>query len=302
MKTIFNYLLILICVLSFPGCRDSFQKKLSFEDQAWIHGSENCDTNNDPLIQIVQYDRNTWILRQNKCIDYEAPFMFLFLGNNKAILFDTGATKGDSLFPLYKTVRQLILDATGDKHLSKEIIIAHTHSHSDHIAADSQFIGKPNIKVVGHKLSDVVNFFNIQNWPGTIGAYDLGNRNIQIIPVPGHEQTSIAIYDEQTGLLLTGDIFYPGRLYVRDWIAFKQSIKRLVEFTYNHKVSYILGSHIEMSRKNGIDYPEGSTYHPEEHQLQLTVEDLKTLNAELEKTGDKPIKKIMDKFIIYPVY
>src|SRR4030042_1035781 len=161
MKTITNRVLLLICILSLMSCKDSIKNKVSLENQEWIHGSENCDTNHDPLIQIVQYNRNTWILRQNICVDYEAPFMFLFLGNNKAILFDTGATKGDSLFPLYKTVRQLILDATGDKHLSKEIIIAHTHSHSDHIAADSQFIGKPNITIVGLELNDVMLGFPI---------------------------------------------------------------------------------------------------------------------------------------------
>jgi hypothetical protein len=33
METIINYLLILICVLFFPGCQDSFQNKFSFEDQ-----------------------------------------------------------------------------------------------------------------------------------------------------------------------------------------------------------------------------------------------------------------------------
>src|SRR4030042_2785960 len=197
MKTITNSALLLICILSLMSCKDSFKNKVFLENQEWIHGSENCDTNHDPLIQIVQYNRNTWILRQNICVDYEAPFMFLFLGNNKAILFDTGATKSDSLFPLYKKVRQLLLDATGDQDLSIELIVTHTHSHSDHIAADLQFIGKPNITVVGTKLSDVVNFFNIQNWPSTIVAYNLGNRNLQIIPVPGHEQTSIAIYDQQ---------------------------------------------------------------------------------------------------------
>ena len=301
MKTIVDYVLICIIHLAIISCNGSNKDSLSFEDHQWIHGSADCDTNNDPLIQVFQYNRNTWILRQNKCVDYEAPFMFLFLGDKKAILFDTGATKGDSLFPLFKTVRQLLLDATGDKDLSKELIVAHTHSHSDHFAADSQFIGKPNITVVGLELSDVVNFFNIQNWPSTIGSYDLGNRNLQIIPVPGHERTSIAIYDRQTGLLLTGDIFYPGRLYVRDWAEFKHSIKRLVEFSNIHDVSYLLGCHIEMSRNAGIDYSIGSTYHPEEHQLHLTTKDLNDLNIELEIIGDKPIKKIMDKFIIYPV-
>ena len=42
---------------------------------------------------------------------------------------------------------------------------------------------------------------------------------------------SIALYDRRTGLLLTGDTLYPGRLYVRDGPAFAASIQRLVAFT-----------------------------------------------------------------------
>ena len=34
--------------------------------------------------------------------------MYLFMGNDKALLTDTGATKEEDKFPLYKTVRGLI--------------------------------------------------------------------------------------------------------------------------------------------------------------------------------------------------
>ncbi|WP_169521649.1 MBL fold metallo-hydrolase [Spirosoma spitsbergense] len=102
--------------------------------------------------------------------------------------------------------------------------MAHTHAHGDHTAGDSQFKYKLRTVVLGLEVSDVTSYFNIQNWPLQNGQIDLGNRIIEIIPIPGHQQASIALYDYATKLLLSGDSFYPGRLYVRDWPAYKLSM------------------------------------------------------------------------------
>jgi hydroxyacylglutathione hydrolase len=40
----------------------------------------------------------------------------------------------------------------------------------------------------------------------------------------------IAIFDERTGILLTGDTVYPGNLYIRNWETYKASIRRLASF------------------------------------------------------------------------
>ena len=44
-----------------------------------------------------------------------------------------------------------------------------------------------------------------------VGRIDLGDRIIDVIPIPGHDVLSLAYYDRQTGILLTGDGLYPGR-------------------------------------------------------------------------------------------
>ena len=46
----------------------------------WIHGSESSEHNTDPDIQVFWYDDDTVILRQNKAINYEAPFLYLLFG------------------------------------------------------------------------------------------------------------------------------------------------------------------------------------------------------------------------------
>ena len=298
-KHLFNSLLVLTFIL-ISFCKPSVDETVDLNTQHWIHGSENCEENRDPPIQVVKYNSTTYILRQNKCTNYEAPFMFLFFGDEKALLMDTGATAEADIFPLYKTVYKLIND-WAEKNGAVELVVAHTHKHGDHYAADGQFVGKPNTTVLGLEVEDLKNFFNISNWPEDIVTFDLGNRLMKIIPIPGHEASSIAVYDTATKMLLTGDTFYPGRLYVKDWNTFKLSIERLVKFTDTHEISNILGNHIEMTQTPGVDYPMNTIYQPNEHQLPLNVTALKSLSAALKLLEDTPTKEIHDSFIIYPI-
>ena len=290
----------LVTFLVFSSYINGLGQHALLEQQHWIHGSANCQTNQDSLIQVVRYNENTWILRQNKCIHYEAPFMFLFIGQAKAMLVDTGATEDEAKFPLYRTVRNILLQFETKSTGSLPLLVVHSHGHHDHWAGDGQFRGKSNVVVTGLTLEDVKDIYGIKHWPEDQGKIDLGNRVLDIIPTPGHDASSIAFYDRSTKLLLTGDTFYPGRLYVRDWEAFRKSIARLLEFTRQHEISYILGNHIEMSTTPGVDYPTGSTFHPHEQALPLTIPDLQSLNIALEKLGDKPRRAVHDKFIIEP--
>lgn len=288
-----SFLLLLSC---------SVQKSLvNPEKIGWIHGSADCRQNTDPPIQVVQLNPATWILRQNKCVNYEAPFLFLFLGDTKALLMDTGATTDSTQFPLFRTIRNLVDQWERTSRHKVDLLVAHTHAHGDHVAADNQFLSKPNTVVVGKAVTDVTAFFTIQNWPNATGSIDLGGRVLDIIPIPGHDKSSIALYDHQTRILLSGDSVYPGRLYIRDWQAYRSSMQRLTDFVSKHHVSYILGNHIEMTRTPGLDYPTGTTYQPDEQLLPLQAKDLYLLNETLKITGPVPRRVVLDKFIITPV-
>lgn len=286
-------------VLTF-ACKPYQNSSANLNKISWIHGNDNCREDTNAPIQVVRYNYNTFILRQNKCINYEGPFLFLFLGNKKALLMDTGATKEDNLFPLFKTVNTLISEWQKNINSDIELIVAHTHNHGDHKAGDVQFKNKQNTTVLGLEVEDVKSYFKLENWPFQNSKIDLGNRILEIIPIPGHQKASIAVYDNETNILLSGDSFYPGRLYIDDWPSYKLSIQRLIDFTRQHKISYILGNHIEMTNISGKDYPVGTTYQPDEYKLPLKVKDLKLLNKTLTKAGDKPVRQSLDKFIIYP--
>jgi len=292
---------ILFALVSCLSCKVYQKTAIKLDKTEWIHGAADCKVNNDPPIQVVQYNYNTWILRESKCTNYEGPFMFLFLGQKKALLMDAGATKDENKFPLRATVNNLISKWEKATNTKVELIVAHTHSHGDHTAGDIQFKDNPNTTVVGLGVDDVKAFFKIENWPFQNSKIDLGDRVLEIIPIPGHQKASIAVYDNETKILLSGDSFYPGRLYINDWQSFKLSTQRLVDFASQHKIAYILGNHIEMTKTPGKDYPIGTTFQPDEHILPLIVKDLLLLNEALKSLGDKPARKVYDDFIIYPI-
>ncbi len=267
----------------------------------WIAGSANCLRNTDPAIQVHKYNKNLVILRQNKCVNYEAPFMYLIFGAEKALLIDTGATRSAATFPLQKTVENLLVARYGaEARADIELVVAHSHAHGDHVAGDIQFMGKPSTTLVGTSVSAVKKFFGITQWPTQPVNYDLGGRRLHIMPLPGHESSHIAVYDEQTGLLFTGDTLYPGRLYIDDWAQYRTSVGRLVTYMANKTVSHVLGAHIELSTTPGVDYPIGTTFHQHEHDLPLTFETLELLNKRLLAIGSSPEYEVQDDFIIYP--
>jgi len=261
-------------------------------EKQWIHGAEDCEVTDDPAIEVYRYDHDTYVLRQSKCLSFEAPFMFLLLGTKTALLIDSGATKDVIEFPLYDTVRSLAVD--------REILLIHSHSHGDHKRGDAQFEGKSGVTIVEPSRNGVDKFFGFTNWPYDESLLDLGGRELIVLPTPGHQEEAITVYDPKTQWLLTGDTVYPGYIYIKDWQAYQSTIKRLVLFAQSHTVSSVLGSHIEMTSSAGKYYPIGTTFQPEEASLVLDPVILLELNNALD-SSDKPSEIQLDELIVSPM-
>lgn len=230
----------------------------------WYAGSADCA--NTPQFRVQPYNDDFVILRQAACTNYEKPFLYLIFGRDRALLFDTGAGKVDVAAHIDRLIHDWL---TRNQRASIALVVAHSHAHGDHVAGDSQFVHRPNTVVVGRDTAAVRAFFGITRWPGDSGSIDLGGRVLDVLPIPGHQPASIALYDRRTGILLTGDTFYPGRLYVRDTAAFANSIDRLTDFVAHHRVTHMLGAHVENTRAPFRDYPVGTVDQPDEHQLDL---------------------------------
>lgn len=266
-------------------------------DKQWIHGSPDCDSNVDPAIEVFRYDSSSYILRQNKCLSFEAPFIYVLLGDERVFILDTGATESASKFPLYETVRSLI---NQKQEAEPELLVVHSHSHSDHHAGDSQFEGKPNVTVVAPNSVAVTEFFGFSAWPDGEAKIELGNRTLTVIPTPGHQEEAIAVYDPRTKWLLTGDTLYPGYIYVKHWDDYTKSIARLVALASTHDVGAVLGAHIEMTAEPGKYYSIGSTYQPAEAPLALSRDRLVALDSALR--GSAVAREIvLDDLIVVPM-
>src|SRR5688572_19687555 len=97
------------------------------------HGSKDSADNQDPAFELPRFDADSYTLRQNKCVDFEAPFIYVLFGQHTVFVLDTGATEDPSQFPLYETVRSLVAQGNYPK---TRFLVAHSHSHGDHRAAD----------------------------------------------------------------------------------------------------------------------------------------------------------------------
>jgi hydroxyacylglutathione hydrolase len=270
-------------------------------DVRWIHGAPDCARSADPPLQVHRYDGSTVIMRQSKCSHFEAPFLYLLVGRERALLVDTGAapSAGPAL-PLRAMVDGILAAVAAEAgRAPPELIVAHSHGHDDHAANDGQFEGRPHTTIVAPPLDAVRSFFGLSRWPEGSAVLDLGERPVRVLPTPGHEPSHVMLYDERTGLLLSGDMLYPGLLTVRDWPAYRASAARLAAFADAHAVRYVLGGHVEMQRTPGALYPLGTTFQPEEHVLQLDASQVGELHAACERLGDRPSGRVVhDHFAI----
>ena len=262
----------------------------------WINGAAA----REPETQVQAIDADTFVIRQSVKTNFEAPFLYLIFGRDRALLLDTGAG-GLKVRP---TVDRLVADWRV-KHGGRAIrlVVAHTHGHGDHHAGDDEFRDRPNTDVVGLKPAEVAAFFRFADWPRGVARFDPGGRMLDILATPGHQPAHIMVYDARTRLLFSGDMLYPGRLYVplNHFDDFRESAERLAAFAKTHPIRALLGAHIEMTTTPGKDYPMEAPVHAEEHGLALAPSAIEELRAATAKAGPVPAIDRHADFIVYPV-
>jgi glyoxylase-like metal-dependent hydrolase (beta-lactamase superfamily II) len=242
-------------------------------DAKWSEGAQDCKAHFEPPLQVHRYNATTYILREDLCSTFEAPFMYLLIGQKRALLIDTGDVADPKAMPLAKTVTALLPHGL-------PLLVVHTHRHMDHRAGDPQFATLPNVQVVGYDIDSVKRFYNFTPWPEGVAQVDLGERVIVVLPTPGHNETEVSFYDRNTALFFSGDFLMPGRLLVDDASAYVASANRAVAFLKDKPVRAILAGHIEMTADGGLE-PWESQYHPNERALPMTKADLLALPAAL---------------------
>jgi glyoxylase-like metal-dependent hydrolase (beta-lactamase superfamily II) len=259
----------------------------------WLYGSNVAAMNRDPRIQVVQYNEDTFILRENVCVHWEAPFTYLLFGNKGALLIDTGATPEAAWYPLRDMV-DAILARWARMRGRQNVPLTVALTSGEDVAQNQglvQFAGRRETTLAPTSLAEMKQFYNLSSsWPSGLGKIDLGNRTVDVIPTPGTHKDGVTFYDPYNDFLFTGDLLFPGKINIgndKDYIA---SLTRLKEWKDKHPVKWVMGGHIEMQFVPGKAYPRFATYKPYERLLQMEPE---LIHEALTYAGEVAGKELM---------
>jgi len=195
---------------------------------------------------------------------YEEVISYLILGNERAVLLDTGMGIGD-------------IQAEVERLTDLPVIVVNSHSHYDHIGGNHRFAevwafdDDGEIAYIERGLTraecarrlrpgsylDLPPGFDPAAYeikPSTVTrrlrhleVIDLGGRNLTVHHTPGHSPGSICLLESRDGLLFTGDAFYPGMLYAHfadsNFDAYRQSLTYLTSLL--DQVSALCPAHNE---------------------------------------------------------
>lgn len=268
----------------------------------WTYGSNVAAKNRDPRVQIVQYNEDSFVLRQNVCVHWEAPFTYLLFGNDTALLIDTGATANASHYPLRETV-DAIITRWGQARGRSNIALTIAHTSGEDIAQNqalAQFADRPRTTIVPAPLALLKQHYGLAgSWPSGTGSIDLGGRVISVIPTPGTHRDGVSFYDPYCDFLFTGDLLFPGRINIsndQDYIA---SLERLNTFAANTPVKWLLGGHIDMMFVPGKFYSRFATYKPYERLLQMEPELIGEALQYAREVAGKDMMLIRPDFVLF---
>lgn len=161
---------------------------------------------------------------------FEEVISFLIIGNDFALMFDTGLGIGN--------IRRVV-----DQLTDLNVVVLNSHTHYDHIGGNHLFdtiygldteytrkraLGSPPEAVAeflqegwvwkplpeGFSSEDFRSHgFTIDKIVGEGDVIDVGGRALEILHTPGHAPDSICLLDRENRILFTGDSFYLAPLY-----------------------------------------------------------------------------------------
>lgn len=167
--------------------------------------------------------------------DEDMCSVYLIIGEDKALVIDTGMPSKDSLL---KEIRKIT---------DKELIVVLTHGHFDHVGHLDEFssfyISKEDLECFENKNisydKDKLHLLKDQQ------IFDLKNIQVKAIKTPGHTKGSYTFIDEKHHILFTGDQFGSGCgvwMQVLEALPLSEYIKSIDNFlnylneNYNYNV------------------------------------------------------------------
>jgi hydroxyacylglutathione hydrolase len=149
---------------------------------------------------------------------------YLLVGEDRAILFDTGSGENEAVDGL--KIRNIIEELT-----DIPVTLLLSHFHFDHVQNVSEFdaVAFPDLPFLRERVSadgiltlrredlfigDDLIPIEVGEWLPLDRDIDLGNRTIRLVNIPGHTRESVAIIDETNREAYLGDFLYNGALFL----------------------------------------------------------------------------------------
>ena len=213
----------------------------------------------DPWFEVYRIKPGVYAIYEPR--QSEEVISYLITGSKKALLFDTGLGIGN--------IRK-VTDALTQLPVS----VVNSHTHNDHVGDNWRFddiygmdtdftrtSARGSTEDAQAELApgqlcgdlppgfDAKSYstrpFKITHWLHGGDKIDLGNRVLEVVATPGHTPDSIALFDEKNGLLLIGDTFYLGPVFLyrpeTDLAAYILSLKKLS--VYAARAQTVLPAH-----------------------------------------------------------
>lgn len=193
---------------------------------------------------------------------WQETISYLILGDDKALLFDSGNGIGD----MAKVVRALT---------NKPVSVLNSHSHYDHVGGNFAFENIYGLKTQftidrqsGHINKDIsieaskqalckplptgITEENHIGRPYRVSEFiedghiiDLGNRKLQVAHTPGHTPDALILIDQKHGLMFTGDSYYSGPIWLyapeTDLEQYQNSLEVMIQKSQN--IKHLLPAH-----------------------------------------------------------
>ena len=171
----------------------------------------------DDYWAVQEIDANTYAIGEPRY--YQANYSYLLVGQRRALLFDAGSGTRDisgvvaRLTPLPVTVMpsHLHYDHTGGIAPFTAVAMIDLPATRADVRHDRLTPGRYEFLGMIDGLPPPT--FIVTDWVKSGATIDLGGRRLQVIHVPGHTHSSVALYDAAAHQLFAGDFIYPTTLY-----------------------------------------------------------------------------------------
>ncbi len=271
---------LLLLALPLPGCTESLEETGATSDNEQVVGrGEGKDEWWDALPRaawaeftaVAQSQEWFEVYRVRPGVfalyepgQFEEVISYLIVGEEQALLFDTGLGIGD--------MRALVSELT-----ELPVLVINSHTHYDHVGGNHAFDriwGTDTDYTRAHERGrshEQVSEFVSEGWiwkatpvgfsrdsyvsrPFSVAArladgqvLDLGGVAIEVLLTPGHAPDSLCLLDRERRLLFTGDTFYPATLYAHlpgsAFDEYRRTAARLAELA--SAVDIVLPAHNE---------------------------------------------------------